>query len=216
MTNMSDIAAIRKEYSQRQLLEENAHAHAMKQFEQWWQEALASDIEEVNACTLATIDAYQTPSARIVLLKGIDPTGLVFFTNYESNKGQELLKYPKACMVFFWKELERQIRVSGSVESIAAAESDTYFQSRPIESQLGAWASQQSRPVESRQALEAQFEQTKNTYHNGNVPRPPHWGGFRLVPVSIEFWQGRPGRMHDRLLYTKEYGDAWQIRRLQP
>lgn len=216
MTTRSDIAAIRKEYSQRQLLEENVHAHAMKQFEQWWQEALASDIEEVNACTLATIDANQTPSARIVLLKGIDPTGLVFFTNYESNKGQELLKYPKACMVFFWKELERQIRVTGSVEPIAAAESDTYFQSRPLESQLGAWASQQSRPVESRQALEAQFEQTKNTYHNGNVPRPPHWGGFRLVPVSIEFWQGRPGRMHDRLFYTKEDGDVWQIRRLQP
>ncbi|MFM7709978.1 MAG: pyridoxamine 5'-phosphate oxidase, partial [Ferruginibacter sp.] len=197
---MSDIAAIRKEYSQRQLLEENAQVDAMKQFEQWWQEAVDSAIDEVNACTLATIDEHQTPCARIVLLKGIDPTGLVFFTNYESHKGQQLLRHPKACMVFFWKELERQIRVSGLVEPIMATDSDRYFQSRPLESQLGAWASQQSRPIESRHALEAQFEQTKNTYQHAEVPRPPHWGGFRLVPVSIEFWQGRPGRMHDRLL----------------
>jgi pyridoxamine 5'-phosphate oxidase len=216
MSNMTDIAAIRKEYSQRQLLEESAQVDAMKQFEQWWQEAVNSAIEEVNACTLATIDEHQSPCARIVLLKGIDAAGLVFFTNYESHKGQQLIKHPKACMVFFWKELERQIRVSGSVEPIAATESDRYFQSRPLESQLGAWASQQSRPIESRQALEAQFEQTKITYQRNDVPRPPHWGGFRLVPESIEFWQGRPGRMHDRLQYTRQEGESWKMQRLQP
>lgn len=210
------IADIRKEYQLKTFNESDANADAIAQFGQWWQEATSSAIDEVNALTLATVSNEGKPSARIVLLKGYDEKGFVFFTNYESHKGKELTANPNACMVFFWKELERQIRIEGVVEKISAQESDAYFFSRPIGSQIGAWASPQSQVIEHREIIE---ENVKNLVHQfGEEPmqRPAHWGGFRLKAQLIEFWQGRESRLHDRLQYQLSANGNWTIERLAP
>lgn len=213
---MNQISDIRKEYMQRSLMEADVKKDAIQQFECWWQEAIDSKIEEVNAMTLATADEQGIPHARIVLLKGYDENGFVFYTNYQSHKAHDLEKNPNACLVFFWKELERQVRIVGFVERVTTEESDLYFASRPEESQLGAWASEQSSVISSRSELENRFEIAKKTWADKTITRPPHWGGYRVKPNFIEFWQGRPGRFHDRLLYTKQQNSNWNIQRLMP
>ena len=211
-----DIAGIRKDYRQRALLEEESDANAIRQFDRWWQEAINSEIEEVNAMTLATADAEGKPSARIVLLKGYDENGFVFFTNYKSHKSGDLEVNPQASLVLFWKELERQVRITGAVTKVSPAESDAYFSSRPEESQLGALASNQSSNIASRNDLEARMEEVRKEWSGKDIPRPAHWGGYRVIPTEIEFWQGRPGRLHDRLWYALRQDGSWAIERLMP
>jgi len=210
----TSIADIRRDYSHKTLSEKDADSNAIKQFEKWWKEAVDSKIDEVNAMTLATASLDALPSARIVLLKGFDENGFVFFTNYESYKAQQLAENPKACLVFFWKEVERQVRITGLVEKVAAAESDEYFYSRPKESQLGANASPQSHVIADREWLDERFKALKK--NDDNVKRPANWGGYRVKPVVFEFWQGRPGRLHDRLQYTLQDDGNWKIERLAP
>ena len=213
---MSTIADIRRDYMLKSFLEADAKADAIEQFSNWWQDAVNSEIDEVNALTLCTASADGKPSGRIVLLKGYDAEGFVFFTNYDSNKGKELESNPQACMVFFWKELERQIRIEGTVEKISAEESDDYFFSRPPGSQVGAWASPQSRVIENRQVIEKNVEKYEKEFAAKSISRPAHWGGYRLVPTIIEFWQGRQSRLHDRLQYTLLQDGQWKIVRLAP
>jgi len=213
---MSTIADIRRDYMLKSFLEADAKADAIEQFSNWWQDAVNSEIDEVNALTLCTASADGKPSGRIVLLKGYDAEGFVFFTNYDSNKGKELESNPQACMVFFWKELERQIRVEGTVEKISAEESDDYFFSRPPGSQVGAWASPQSRVIENRQVIEKNVEKYEKEFAAKSISRPAHWGGYRLVPTSVEFWQGRQSRLHDRLQYTLLENGQWKMVRLAP
>jgi pyridoxamine 5'-phosphate oxidase len=210
------IADIRKDYSLQTLDEQGVADNPFDQFTKWWKEAVSSDIVEVNAMTLATVSVEGVPAARIVLLKGYDKNGFVFFTNYDSKKGQDLLAHPLAALVFFWKELERQVRISGRVEKVSAEESDAYFQSRPEGSRLGAWASPQSKPISSRQVIEDQLASYQHTYHHHPIPRPPHWGGYRVVPDTIEFWQGRSSRLHDRIQYKLDAAGKWEISRLAP
>ncbi|MFI5132498.1 MAG: pyridoxamine 5'-phosphate oxidase [Chitinophagales bacterium] len=212
-----NIAAIRKNYTKKTLSEKDAYSSPVQQFEQWWREASDSDIEEVNAMTLATASVDGLPSARIVLLKGFSEKGFVFFTNYNSYKGNQLADNPKACLVFFWKELERQVRITGLVEKTSEKENDDYFYSRPIESQVGATVSPQSQVITNREWLETQFNNAeKNISSASPVKRPPHWGGYLVKPVVVEFWQGRPGRLHDRLQYSLEDNGEWKIERLAP
>jgi pyridoxamine 5'-phosphate oxidase len=209
------IAGLRKEYMHSSLSEADVDHDPIKQFGKWFEEALKAHVPEANAMSVATVGADGRPSSRILLIKEFDQRGFVWFTNYASRKGQELGANPYAALLFHWIELERQVRIEGKVERIPAEESDAYYDSRPLLSRLGAIASEQSRPVANRQALEARFEEVKQQY--GEHPaRPAHWGGYRLVPDSIEFWQGRSSRMHDRVLYTRQAGGAWQIQRLQP
>jgi pyridoxamine 5'-phosphate oxidase len=210
-----DIAGIRKDYSKKSLSEKEVEPDPIKQFDQWWQEAMASGIDEVNAMTLATASADGLPSARIVLLKGYSEKGFVFFTNYDSYKGKQLADNPKACLVFFWKELERQVRVTGLVEKISEKESEDYFYSRPAESQVGAIISPQSQVIESREWIEKKFKDL-SVQGTSSIKKPAHWGGYRVKPVVIEFWQGRPGRLHDRLEYTLDENGEWKIERLAP
>lgn len=210
----SDIARLRIEYSSRLLRRRDLDVDPISQFKAWFSDALAAQVREPNAMTLATATRDGAPSARIVLLKGIDE-GFVFFTNYQSQKGQELDGNPRAALVFFWAELFRQVRVEGSVSRVSAEESDAYFASRPPEARLGAAASPQSRAIESRDELERAFDGLRRLHPEGNIPRPPHWGGYRVIPQRIEFWQGRESRLHDRFLYTRDTG-AWQISRLAP
>jgi pyridoxamine 5'-phosphate oxidase len=212
---MSTIADIRKDYSMHTLDEAAVQDHAMQQFDQWWSEALASEIEEVNAMTLATATVEGKPSARIVLLKGYDENGFVFFTNYHSHKGLQIAANPFVSLVFFWKELERQVRVEGSIEKISEQESDAYYHSRPVSSRIGAWASPQSNVILSRQVLEENVIELGKKFEGKEILRPPHWGGYIVKPTLIEFWQGRSSRLHDRILYTK-MGDGWKIERLAP
>jgi pyridoxamine 5'-phosphate oxidase len=212
----NDIAAIRKDYSQRQLTEEEVASDPVLQFSKWWDEALASQIDEVNAMTLATASIDGMPSARIVLLKGFDKRGFTFFTNYESFKAQQLSENPKACLVFFWKELERQVRITGIIEKVSDQESDDYFNSRPEGSRVGAWASPQSRVIESREWLDDNYAALTNKMKDQNIERPKHWGGYIVKPVIVEFWQGRPSRLHDRIQYTPEENGNWKIERLAP
>lgn len=211
----SSVAGIRKEYSQKSLSEQTADPDPIRQFDSWWQEAIVSQIDEVNAMTLATASSDGIPSARIVLLKGFSPAGFVFFTNYNSYKGKQLEENPKACLVFFWKELERQVRITGVVQKTTAEESDTYFHSRPQGSQAGAAASPQSQSIESREWLEKKYEAFEKKAA-GTIDRPTHWGGYLVKPVVIEFWQGRPSRLHDRLQYTLQQEGDWRIERLAP
>ncbi len=209
-----NISEIRKEYKLKSLLEEDADPDAIKQFEYWWNDALESKVEEVNAMTLATI-AKAKPSARIVLLKGFSNEGFIFFTNYKSRKGQELIDNPNACLVFFWKELERQVRIEGTVKKISEAESDEYFRLRPEQSRIGAWSSPQSQVIKNREVLENNFNNYMQQFADGPIVRPQHWGGYLVAPSLIEFWQGRPNRMHDRLQYTLN-NKEWKIERLAP
>jgi len=209
-----EIADIRKDYMQQTLDESNVAEDAINQFTKWWNEAVNSAIDEVNAMTLATASKEGVPSARIVLLKDYDERGFVFFTNYNSQKGNELNTNPHAALVFFWKELERQIRIQGVVEKINSNESDIYFFSRPIGSRIGAWASPQSIVID-RKMLEEKVKLYTEQFGE-NVPRPPFWGGYRLMPFIIEFWQGRSNRLHDRIHYTKNTDMSWKLERLAP
>lgn len=209
------LADLRKEYTARRFAERDAAADPFTQFGLWFDEALAAGLHEPNAMTLATVATDGRPSARVVLLKGIDPRGFVFYSNYESRKGRELATQPWAALVFYWPELERQVRVEGRCGTIASEESDAYFQSRPLGSRLGALASQQSQVVASREVLEAQLATVTQEYADREVPRPATWGGYRVVPATVEFWQGRPSRLHDRLRYRLDAG-AWLVERLSP
>lgn len=210
------IADIRKTYAQAALLESEAASGPMEQFSRWWDQALEATIDEVNAMTLATVDERGSPDARIVLLKGVDENGFHFYTNYQSRKGQQLNANAQAALVFFWKELERQVRVRGRMERLSESESDAYFHTRPIESRLGAISSPQSKVVEGRSWLEQRYAEVQSEYAGKAPIRPAHWGGYRLIPESIEFWQGRPGRMHDRLEYKKDPSGSWLRQRLAP
>ena len=198
------------------LMEEDVDPDPVAQFAKWWDEAIQSGIDEINAMTLATATASGEPSARIVLLKDFNKEGFIFFSNYESHKGRELLANPKACLVFFWKELERQVRITGSVDKILAAESDRYFASRPRGSQVGAWASPQSRAIPNRAFIEQQMELSDKQFIEEDIPRPQHWGGYIVKPAVIEFWQGRPNRLHDRIQYSLTDKEGWGIVRLAP
>jgi len=209
-----EIADIRKDYRLQSLEEKDVYADAIQQFTYWWHEAVNSEIEEVNAMTLATATITGVPSARIVLLKDYDEEGFVFFTNYQSHKGKELEENPKAALVFFWKELERQVRIEGDIEKIEAKDSDAYFSSRPIGSRIGAWASPQSQVIGNRKNIEENAAAVQAKFGD-EIPRPAYWGGYRLKPAKIEFWQGRSNRLHDRLLYTK-HSNGWNIERLAP
>lgn len=198
------------------LSEADVAATPKEQFDKWWDDAVKSDILEVNAMTLATVDKEGVPAARIVLLKGYDERGFVFFTNYNSAKGNELADNANACLVFFWKELERQVRITGVTEKISAEESIAYFNSRPDGSKIGAWASPQSLAVAGKAWLKETFDYYLERFKHGEIPKPPHWGGYRIKPVKAEFWQGRPSRMHDRILYIKQTDGSWKIERLAP
>jgi len=213
---MKSIAAIRKDYMLQTLLETAVEADPYTQFGKWWQDAINSEIEEVNAFTLATATLEGKPSARIVLLKGYDENGFVFYTNYTSNKGNEMAHNPQVCMVFFWKELERQVKIVGTVEKVSGEESDAYFSSRPPGSRIGAWASSQSTVIESRVVIEENVVKYTKQFDNIAIPRPRHWGGYRVTPSLLEFWQGRSNRLHDRLQYTLQEEDGWKIERLAP
>ena len=212
---MTSIADLRQNYTRSGLTETDLDSNPYQQFKKWFEEALAAKINEPNAMTLATVSKDGKPSARMVLLKGYDQRGFVFYTNYGSLKGQQLTENPTAALVFWWGELERQIRIEGQVEKVAATEADDYFQSRPHDSQLGAWVSNQSETIESRQVLEEKQEELRKKYAEKSIPRPDFWGGFRVIPNLIEFWQGRPSRLHDRLVYELVDSD-WVIKRLSP
>lgn len=213
---MSSIADIRRDYSLKTLSETEVAENPFLQFADWWQQAIESEIDEVNAMTLATASLEGVPSARIVLLKGYDEKGYVFYTNYESAKGQELAENPRASLLFFWKELERQVRITGLVEKVSATESDEYFLSRPTGSQIGAWASPQSHVIENRSWLEDRVKELETKFSTESLTRPAHWGGYRVKPVIIEFWQGRKSRLHDRIQYTLQENNSWKIERLAP
>ncbi|HRN80678.1 MAG TPA: pyridoxamine 5'-phosphate oxidase [Ferruginibacter sp.] len=212
---MKNISGIRTEYMLRELDEHEVHTDPIEQFKIWFHEAHQSKIEEVNAMTLATVDANHHPHARIVLLKGVDEQGFTFFTNYNSHKGQQLSDSHQVALVFFWKELERQVRIEGNAFRLTDAENDEYFLSRPEESRIGAWASPQSTVISNRAVLDQHVEEIKKRFEGKQVTRPPHWGGYRVEPTRIEFWQGRPGRLHDRVQYEKNR-NVWEIHRLAP
>lgn len=212
----SEIANIRHQYAKQVLLESGAETDPMRQFGKWWQEAVHAEIDEVNAMTLATASPDGTPSARIVLLKDFSEKGFTFFTNYESYKAQQIERNPKACLVFFWKELERQIRITGSVQRAEASESDSYFNIRPEDSRIGVYTSPQSRVITSRDWIDEQFEKNKELLSGKTIQRPDYWGGYIVHPVVMEFWQGRPSRLHDRLRYTLQDNNTWKRERLAP
>ena len=213
---MTTLADLRREYASRALDEKDAHADPIQQFTLWFDEALQSQLLDVNAMTLATASAKGEPSARTVLPKAADENGFVFYTNYGSAKGRDLAANPRASLLFFWAELERQVRINGAVTKTSPAESDQYFHSRPIESQIGASISDQSRPITDRSLLERRFEELAAKHKDSPVPRPANWGGYRLRPDAIEFWQGRKSRLHDRLLYTRQADGSWTRSRLAP
>ncbi|MEA5139504.1 pyridoxamine 5'-phosphate oxidase [Arcicella rigui] len=214
MTHIN-IAALRENYTKGSLDVEDVNASPLEQFKKWFHEAIESKLPEPNAMLVSTVSADGKPSARVVLLKGIDE-GFTFYTNYLSRKGAELAENPHACITFFWVELERQVRIEGKMEKVSAEESDAYFQVRPLGSQIGAWVSNQSMVIESREVLEEREKHLKEKFGNEPIPRPPHWGGYRLIPEYVEFWQGRPSRLHDRIAYTKLEEHTWKIERLSP
>jgi pyridoxamine 5'-phosphate oxidase len=209
------IADLRQEYSRHSLTEADVHADPVEQFAKWFAEALSAQVPEANAMSVATVGVNGRPSSRILLIKDFDQRGFTWFTNYESRKGRELGGNPHAALLFHWIPLERQVRIEGRVERITAAESERYFQSRPLGSRIGAIASAQSRPIADRLLLEQQYAQAEQQYGD-QPPRPAHWGGYRLIPDYIEFWQGRPSRLHDRIAYSLQADGGWQRHRLQP
>ena len=211
---MRDIADIRKEYKLKSFQEDEVKADPFIQFNAWWGEAVESNIEEVNAMALATADRDGKPSVRIVLLKGFDTNGFIFFTNYESRKASDMDANPNVSLVLFWKELERQVRIEGEVHKIPGAESDAYFKSRPSGSQISAWCSNQSAVIDSRETLEKKSFELEKKFSDQDIPRPHFWGGYVVKPTLIEFWQGRPNRLHDRIRY--KYDNKWVIERLSP
>lgn len=215
-TPISELTGLRHEYDTHGLRRADLHSDPFKQFGAWFAAALAADIRDVNAMSLATATPDGKPSVRIVLLKAFDDRGFTFFTNYDSEKGKHLETNPRASLNFFWPKLERQIRISGSVERTSREDSAAYFHSRPPGSRLGAWVSKQSEVIDSRQILDARLEQMEERFADGEIPLPPHWGGYRLKPDQIEFWQGRPNRLHDRFRYSRQADGAWQIDRLAP
>ncbi len=205
-----------KEFKLRELRESDLDSNPFRQFQKWFEEALKADPVYANAMTLATANRGGKPSARMMLLKGFDDNGFVFYTNSESNKGEDLSQNPRAALVFWWSQLEWQVRIEGRVEKVSDEEADSYFKTRPKGSQLGAWASQQSRVIRSREVLDNRMEELEAKYSDVDVPRPPYWLGYRLAPESIEFWQGRPHRLHDRLRYRLADDGKWVIERLAP
>ncbi len=217
LVSLSDL---RRTYDNSELVLDDAADDPIEQFSRWFEQALAVDPDDANAMILATADAAGAPAARVVLLKGCDAQGFTFFTNYQSRKAQDLAANPLAALCFFWPALDRQVRIEGRVERTAENESEAYFASRPRGSQLGAWASAQSQPIADRAALLANLAAIEQRHSEGDVPRPPHWGGFRLIPTMIEFWQGRPDRLHDRLRYVREEASedagVWRRERLSP
>jgi pyridoxamine 5'-phosphate oxidase len=209
-----DLADLRRDYALESLTEHDVDADPIRQFEKWFEQALRSGMVEPNAMTLATSTRDGHPSARIVLLKSVDANGFVFFTDYRSRKGSEIDANPQVSLCFWWSELQRQVRVTGTVARATRDESDAYFRSRPHGSRIGAWASHQSAALASREALEKDVARLDLAFP-GEVPLPPHWGGYRVTPESFEFWQGRPSRLHDRIVYTRESG-KWRVGRLSP
>ena len=216
MFDNKSIASIRKVYQLQSLLEQDVEANPILQFEKWWQHAIESRIDEVNAFTLSTCSESGIPSSRIVLLKGVQAEGFIFFTNYDSRKGKEIAQNPQVSLLFFWKELERQVRIEGIASKVSVEESDVYFKSRPRESRIGAWSSPQSTPIESREILQENVLKYEKEFENKDVPRPVNWGGYIVQPRLMEFWQGRPGRLHDRLRYFQDQQSNWQTERLAP
>lgn len=211
----TDLAQLRTDYSLKTLEEGQVDRDPLRQFGVWMVEAIHAKVPEPTAMNLSTVDAAGRPSGRIVLLKGVDPRGFVFFTNYDSRKGRDLAARPVAALTFMWKELERQVRIEGTVEKVSAAESDAYYETRPLGSRIGAWASPQSERIENRAWLESRWAEAAKEY--GEEPtRPEHWGGYRVIPERIEFWQGRLSRLHDRIAFTRGEGRGWSIARLAP
>jgi pyridoxamine 5'-phosphate oxidase len=210
-----DLSALRREYESHSLDVKDVASDPFAQFAKWFDDTSATEIHEPNAMTLATATRDGVPSARMVLLKGVDARGFVFFTNYTSRKGHELDHNPRAALVFYWDELHRQVRVEGAVEKVSREESDAYFAARPVGSRIGAWASPQSEVVEGREVLDARVREVTERFEGGAIPRPEFWGGYRVVPSCVEFWQGRTSRMHDRVRYCRD-GDGWRIERLAP
>jgi pyridoxamine 5'-phosphate oxidase len=210
------LADLRRDYARARLDEADVSHDPMVEFARWFAEAQEAQVADANAMTLATATADGQPSARIVLLKAFDERGFVFFTDYRSRKGAELEANPRAALVFYWHELERQVRITGGVALTSREESERYFASRPIGSRLGAWASHQSRVIPGRAALESDLREVEARFGDGEVPLPPHWGGYRVVPDAIEFWQGRESRLHDRIRYVRESGSGWRVQRLSP
>jgi pyridoxamine 5'-phosphate oxidase len=210
------LADLRRDYARARLDEADVSHDPMVEFARWFAEAQEAQVADANAMTLATATADGQPSARIVLLKAFDERGFVFFTDYRSRKGAELEANPRAALVFYWHELERQVRITGGVALTSREDSERYFASRPIGSRLGAWASHQSRVIPGRAALESDLREVEARFGDGEVPLPPHWGGYRVVPDAIEFWQGRESRLHDRIRYVRESGSGWKVQRLSP